>query len=138
MFDYLYLAMRKRILGGKKASLLISLFFLYYVVLTSFPFVHNMKADLNFWNVKYYILLEGIHHHEDNLKSPCLDFHQTKLIEVGYCPVCNLCNNDRFLFVNYENLSFYNKFIEYYSPLNFSYFISLKYNTPFLRAPPLS
>ena len=122
----------------KNLSLLLCLFFIYYIVLASFPFVHNLDADFNIWNVKLVVILEGKHNHEDNPQSACFDFHQIRLVEVGDCPVCQFGNNSRYLFFSFINNLFYDAFVQKNSFSDSYHFSTYKYNIPHLRAPPVS
>lgn len=128
--------MRKK--NSKNLSLLLCLFFIYYIVLASFPFVHNLKADLNVWNVKLVVILEGKHNREDNPQSACFDFYQIRLVEVGDCPVCQLGSNNKLLSFSFVNNFFYDTFIKKSSFSDLYHFSTYEYDIPHLRAPPVS
>ena len=122
----------------KKLSLFLCLFFINYVVLISFPFVHNLDADLNIWNVKLVVVNDVKHNQEPHPDSACFDYHNFKLIKVGDCPVCQLGSNNNVLLFSIDNSFFYDSFTQI-SNVYASYCISShKYNIPQLRAPPLS
>ena len=119
-------------------SLIICLNFLCFISIIYFPFLHNLDADLNIWNVKTLIILGGEHHHEDNPKSACFDYHTIKIIDIGECLICHVFKNSHFIFLS-QSLNIYYK-LNY----SFNYFKnsillpSNIYNLPLLRAPPLS
>ena len=119
-------------------SLFISIFFFSFITANTFPLFHNLDADFNVTNVNSIVILEGEHHHEDNPKSACFDYHTIKIKEIGKCIVCQILNNIRFIFLT-QSFNFYYKL--YYL---FNYFRSLTflpsniYNVSLSRAPPLS
>ena len=118
-------------------SSLLCCIILSFTIVTSFPYFHNLDADLNIWNVNELIILEGKHNHKDNPDSPCIDFHKIKIINVGDCLICDVFGNLRFIFSSLS-LVFYNG-INY--PLNFLkytfLFQSNIYNLSSPRAPPV-
>ena len=119
-------------------SLIVSLNFFCFTGIISFPFFHNLDADLNIWNAENFIILEGKHHHEDNPKSACFDYHKIKIIDSGECLICHVFNNLRFIFLN-QSLNFYYKINHLFNYFKSSFiFFTKLYNLPLLRAPPLS
>lgn len=119
-------------------SLIICLNFLCFISIIHFPFFHNLDADLNIWNVKSLIILVGEHHHEDNPKSACFDYHKTKIIDIGKCLICQILSNSRFIFLS-QSLKFYYKINHLFNYFKYSILLpSNIYNLPLLRAPPLS
>jgi len=125
---------------SKNYVLVISLFlciaFVFFICIMNFPFVHNIDADFNIWNVKELIILEGEYHHEDNPKSPCFDFHKIRIKNVGECLICLMFSHLRFI-ASAQNSNFFYK-ISY--PLIYLrsslYYISNIFNIPLFRAPP--
>jgi len=118
-------------------SVLLCIIFFYFINSSTFPYFHNLDADLNIWNVKTLIILEGEHHHEDNPKSPLYDYHKIKLIEVGNC-FCQIFSNSRFIFLS-QSLNFYYKLNYLFNCFKNSILLpSNIYNASLSRAPPLS
>ena len=118
-------------------SLLLCLLFLGTVSVSNLPYLHNLDADLNIWNVKSFVILEGKHNQEDNSKSPHFDFYKIKIIKVGECFICDILCNCKSIF-SLLNLSFcyktnYLSIFAIYSIL----FSSNIYNISAPRAPPL-
>lgn len=117
-------------------SLFLCIVFIFFICIINFPFLHNMEADVNIWNIKTYVILEGKHHHEDNPKSPCFDFHKIKIKNIGECLICLIFSYLRFI-ASSKNSNFFNK-ISY--PLIYLHssltYISNFFNIPLFRAPP--
>jgi len=90
----------------KVLSFLLSIFFFCFVSIIYFPFLHNLDDDINIWNVKTFIILEGEHHHDANPKSPGIEFHKIKLIDINDCLICQILNNVRFV-LSYQHVSFF-------------------------------
>jgi len=70
---------RKKFASG--ISLLVCILFFGVIVFSNFPYLHNLDADLNIWNVKNFIILEEKHYQEDNPKSPHFDFYKVFKLE---------------------------------------------------------
>ena len=119
-------------------SVFLCIIFFYFINFSTFPYFHNLDADLNIWNVKTLIILEGEHHHEANPQSPLFDFHKTKIIDIGECLICQILSNSRFIFLS-QSLNFYYKLNYLFNYFKNSFiFPSNIYNISLSRAPPLS
>lgn len=117
-------------------SLFLCIVFVSFICIINFPFLHNMEADVNIWNVKTYVILEGKHHHENNLQVPCFEFHHIIFKNVGICAICYFFSNFKFTF-SPQILSFFHYITEF---LNFHksliFFGLILFYIPILRAPP--
>ena len=127
--------LRKKYLSFVASGMVILLSGLLSV--SELPILHNLNADLNIWNVKSFIILEGEHHHEPNPESACFDFHTIKIIDIGECLGCQIVNNFNFQIIIFlidfcENVKTSNYFV--YSSLHL---VPQYYNLSLLRAPPI-
>lgn len=107
-----------------------------FLSISQMPFLHNIDAEFNVWNVKSFIILEGEHHHEPNPQSACFDYHIIKIKDAGECLGCQIVNNFRFLVTGIK-IDFLenNKYTDYF--IHKSLRVSSHYfNLPQLRAPP--
>ena len=108
-----------------------------FLCISQFPFMHNLNADFNVWNVKSFIILEGEHNHEPNPQSALIDYHKITIVEVEECLACHLVNSLRFLIIN-RPVDYYYKIDSPICFLNSSFHnVSQYYNLPPLRAPPI-
>ena len=101
------------------------------------PVFHNIRADFNFFGVKYQLILTG-HHHEINPHSPVIEHHDCVRIHVGNCPVCDLVSSNRFYIL--ASYNFHSNVISAYKSSCFcsilpSSILQTPYNN---RAPPFS
>ena len=118
-------------------SLILSVVFSIFISIIYLPFFHNLDADLFFWNAKTLIILDGKHNHADDLKSPCFDFHEIKIINIGECLICQIFSNLRFEFSD-KTSNFSLKIVYSSDFFKSSYHIfSNIYNIPLSRAPPI-
>ena len=119
-------------------SVLLCIAFINFVIIIYFPFLHNLDADINVWNFKYFVILKGEHHHEANPKLPGFEYHEIKLIDIENCPICNVLDNAR-LFISSQSVNFCYNFNFLLESLPKSLNIpSNIYDLPLLRAPPLA
>lgn len=108
-----------------------------FLCISQFPFMHDLNADFNVWNVKSFVILEGEHHHEPNPQSACIDYHKVTIVEIGECLACHLVNSFRFLVIN-QPVDYYYKIDSSVCFSNNSFQHALHYyNLPPLRAPPI-
>lgn len=117
-------------------SLFLCLIFLSFVSIINFPFLHNIDADINIWNVKNYVILEGKHHHENDLQVPCIEFHHLVFKDVGICAICYFFGNFKSS-LSFQTLNFFHYtiyFLNFHKSLIF--FSLILFYIPVLRAPP--
>lgn len=108
-----------------------------FLCISQFPFMHDLNADFNVWNVKSFIILEGEHHHEPNPQSACIDHHKITIVDVEVCLACYLVNSLRFPIIN-QPVDYYYNIDSPICFLNNSFqHISQYYNLSPLRAPPI-
>ncbi len=127
--------MRKKFTSG--TSLLLCILFFGVIVSSDLPYLHNLDADFNIYNIKTLVILEGKHHHEDNPKSPLVDFHKIKINEIGVCPICDVIGNLNFIFSFLTSKFAYKLNSSLIYSIYSNLFPSNDFNISAPRAPPL-
>ena len=122
------------------SAMLCGIFFCF-VSIVNFPFLHNLAADCNVLSTKNFVILKGGQHHKKSPNLPCIpcfEFSDIEVIDISYCPICQIFNNNRFILLS-QPVNFYyrlNSLVNH--PLNSLIFISNIAKTSSSRAPPLA
>ncbi|MFC1563079.1 hypothetical protein ACFL4Z_03410, partial [candidate division KSB1 bacterium] len=82
--------------------------------------------------------LKGEHHHKDNPKVPGFELHEIKLIDISYCPICQIFDNTRFILLSQPINFYYNLNSSVDNFQKSQYILPSIYNLPLLRAPPIA